>query len=223
MVTCTDAEDALHDFVATWVCLMQVFLQPVRKQAQANKEAIAAAGHAGRRADQLGAENDTAHNHQALPQRQASLNTDTRHKFANASLSAQDNSLDPHVGSATRAKSVKRKPDGQEEGIEQGGPDSMGEGSAGVSRQKHASRLSPSRDKRCREEASTDRSGRAERSSKARRQSVDGPASPQAPAGLPALPRANSGSSQGSDSSRERASLAARLLSNSWLGDMKGR
>ena len=209
--------------VATKSCLLQVFLQPVREQAQANKEAIAAAGHAGRRADQLGAANDASHPHQGAQQRQASLNTDTRHKFANASLSTPDNGADPHLSSATRAKPVKRKPDGREQGMEQGGRGSLDEKSAGPSRRQHSSRLSPSRDKRCREEADVERSCRAERSSKARRQSVDGLASPQAPAGLPALPRANSGSSQSSDSSRERASLAARLLGNSWLGDMKGR
>ena len=206
---------------------MQALLQPVRKQAQANKEAIAAAGHAGRRADQLGAANDTAQKHQTSQQRQASLNTDTRHKLANASLSAQEDSLDEHLDFTKDSDPAKRKPNCREESVEQAGAlpgsDSMGEGSAGPSRQQHASRLSPGRDKRSREEVGSERASRAERSSKARRQSVDGPASPQAPAGLPALPRANSGSSQGSDSSRERASLAARLLGNSWLGDMKGR
>ncbi len=213
--------------MSVWVSILQAFLQPVREQAQANKEAIAAAGHAGRRADQLGAANDTAQKHQAPQQRQASLNTDTRHKLAKASLSAREDTLDQHPNSTGRNNLAKRKPNSREESKEQRGamPGSGGiaETSAGPARQQHASRLSPSRDKRSREEPGTERSSRAERSSKARRQSVDGPASPQAPAGLPALPRANSGSSQGSDSSRERASLAARLLGNSWLGDMKGR
>ena len=213
--------------MSVWVSILQAFLQPVREQAQANKEAIAAAGHAGRRADQLGAANDTAQKHQAPQQRQASLDTDTRHKLANASLSAREDTLDQHPDSTGRNNLAKRKPNGREESKEQPGAmpgsGSIAEGSAGPAGQQHASRLSPSRDKRSREEPGTERSSRAERSSKARRQSVDGPASPQAPAGLPALPRANSGSSQGSDSSRERASLAARLLGNSWLGDMKGR
>ena len=208
-------------------CFLQVFMQPVREQAQANKEAIAAAGHAGRRADQLGAANGTAHQHQAQQLRQASLNTDTQQRFANASLSARDNTSDPQPGSARSTTSGKRKPSGREESMEQPralpGSENAGKGSIEDPKQAHASRLSPSRDKRSREEAGAERSSRAERSSKARRQSVDGPASPQAPLGLPALPRANSGSSQGSDSSRERASLATRLLGNSWLGDMRGR
>ena len=209
------------------LCFLQAFLQPVREQAQANKDAIAAAGHAGRRADQLGAANGPAHQHQAQQRRQASLDTDTQQRFANASLSARDNTSDPHPGSARGFTSGRRKPSGEEESVERPRAlpesESSGRGSIGDSKQSHASRLSPSRDKRSREEPGAERGSKAERSSKARRQSVDGPASPQAPSGPPALPRANSGSSQGSDSSRERASLAARLLGNSWLGDMKGR
>ena len=199
----------------------------MREQAQANKEAIAAAGHAGRRADQLGADNSASHKHQAPQQRQASLNTDTRQKLANASLSAREDSSDPHLASTKGINPAKRKPNSREESKEQAGalPESgsIAEGSARPSRQQHARIPSPGRDKRSREEPGSERASRAERSSKARRQSVDGPASPQVPAGAPALPRANSGSSQGSDSSRERASLAARLLGTSWLGDMKGR
>ena len=197
-------------------------MQPVQEQAQRNKEAISAAGHAGRRADQLGTDNAAAEGHQAQQQRQDSLNTDTRNRFANASLATDQNSSEAHASSARCAGNSM--PNHLERDIGQKSAQAQQLNTRSAMQQPD-SRQSPGRDKRSREES------RGEHSSKARRQSADGgPCSPrrQLPdliTGPLALPRANSGSSHSSDSSRERApsNLAARLLGQTWLGDMKGR
>ena len=202
--------------------LLQAFMQPVQEQAQRNKEAISAAGHAGRRADQLGTDNAAAEGHQTQRQRQNFLNTDTRNRFANASLATDQNSSEAHASSARSAGNSV--PNHLEIDIGQKSAQAQ-QVCPRPTMQQPDSKQSPGRDKRSREES------RGERSSKARRQSADGgPCSPQRQlpdlvAGPSALPRANSGSSRSSDSSREGAAsnLAARLLGKTWLGDMKGR
>ena len=181
-------------------CLLQVLMQPVHEQAQKNKEAISAAGNAGRLADQLGPENDARNKRQAQKQRQASLNTDTQHRFANASLSAPDYSPETHArpSKRTSADVAKHSREGSQQQAEtlpgsgRGAGDSAkagalltgsrraGEGDFMI--QQPESRLSPCRDKRGRDET------RRERSSKARR-SIDGPCSPQASAFFPCTAR----------------------------------
>ncbi len=202
--------------------LPQAYMQPVQEQVQRNKEAISAAGHAGRRADQLGTDNAAAAGHQAQGLRQDYLCSDTQNRFSNASLATGQNRGEAHASSArTTSNSVpehlERDTGDKSTQAQQLNPKSA--------MQQPDRRQSPGRDKRSREES------RRERSSKARRQSADGgPCSPRRqlpdlPAGTLALPRADSGSSHSSDRSRERAAsnLAARLLGKTWLGDMKGR
>jgi len=180
-------------------CLLQVLMQPVQEQARKNKEAISAAGNAGRLADQLGPESDTRKKHQAQKQQQASLNTDTQHKFANASLSAPDYGPEMHArpskrtsadlarhsreGSQQQAKTVPGSGRAAGDSAKAGAlPSSRKAGEADFVMQQPESRLSPCRDKRGRDET------RRERSSKARR-SVDGPCSPQASAFFPSTAR----------------------------------
>lgn len=201
---------------------MQVVLQPVQEQARKNKEAIAAAGHAGRKADQLGTDNASSKAQQL--RKEVSLNTDTRHKFANASLAPQQHSPEKHASSDLHSSADGAKPQEDGSSKQTEAPPASAAAAEGISRvvrqkgrrQEGESQQSPSRDKRGREES------KAERKSKALRTSLDGPCSPQGHVSVPAGHAADV-AQDADDNPEQAANLAARLLGNSWLRDMKGR
>ena len=207
---------------------MQVLTKPVQEQARRNKEAIAAAGHAGRKADQLGTANGNssgaAQAQRQSPSPQASLNTETAHRLANASLSARcdapeaDGSPANHRSSAGRYAEDKRLSTHQTAAAAAAAYGSANGSSLVHKGQPQENGVSPSRDKRCREES------RAEASSKALRPSMDATCSPQSSLRLPEGPTGGAGHSAKPEGSQEgSAAPAARLLGTSWLGDMKGR
>ena len=204
---------------------MQVLTKPVQEQARRNKEAIAAAGHAGRKADQLGTANGNSSS-AAQAQRlssspQASLNTDTQHRLAKASLSARCDAPEAEDSPANHRSSAGRYAEDKQLSTQQtavaaygsaNGPSPVHNG------QPQENGVSPSRDKRSREESA------AEHSSKALRPSMDATCSPQSSLRLPEGSTAGAGHPSRPEGSQEgSAALAARLLGNSWLGDMKGR
>ena len=205
---------------------MQVFTKPVQEQARRNKEAIAAAGHAGRKADQLGTANgnssSAAQAQRQSPSPQASLNTDTQHKLANASLSAHCDAPEADGGPANHRSSAGRYAEDEQLSTQRTAAAAAHGSANGSSRVQKGQPLengaSPSRDKRCREESA------AEHSSKALRPSMDATCSPQSSLRLPEGPTGSAGHPAKPEGSQEGfAAPAARLLGASWLGDMKGR
>ena len=204
---------------------MQVLTKPVQEQARRNKEAIAAAGHAGRKADQLGTENggssSAAQAQRQSPSPQTSLSSETAHRLAKASLSARCDAPEADGSPANRRSSASRYAEDKRLSTQQTAAAAYGSanGSSRVHKgQPQENRFSPSRDKRCREES------RAEPSSKALRPSMDATCSPQSSLRLPEGPTGGAGHLAKPEGSQEgSAAPGARLLGTSWLGDMKGR
>ena len=206
---------------------MQVLMEPVQEQARRNKEAISAAGHAGRKADQLGTANGNSSS-AAQAQRlssspQTSLNTETQNRLAKASLSTRCDVPEADGSPANHCSAAGRYAEDEHLSTRQTAAAAAACGSAnGPSRvqegQPQKKGVSPSRDKRSREE------GQAEPSSKALRPSMDATCSPQSSLRLPEGPPGMAGHLPKPEGSQEgSAAPAARLLGNSWLGDMKGR
>ena len=204
---------------------MQVLTKPVQEQARRNKEAIAAAGHAGRKADQLGTANgnssSAAQAQRQAPSPQTSLNTDTAHRLAKASLSARCDAPEAEDSPANHRSSAGRYAADKQLSTQQTAAAAYGSANGSMRVQKgqpQENGVSPSRDKRCREES------RAEHSSKALRPSMDSTCSPQSSLRLPEGPLGGAGHFAKPQGSQEgSAAPAARLLGTSWLGDMKGR
>ena len=208
---------------------MQVLTKPVQEQARRNKEAIAAAGHAGRKADQLGMANGStssaaqAQGHSPSPQ--TSLSSETAHRLAKASLSMRcdapeaEGSPANHCSSAGRYAEDGQLSTRQTAAAAAAAAHGSANGAPWVQKgQPQENGSSPSRDKRCREES------QGEHSSKALRPSMDATCSPQSSLRSPEGPAGGAWHAAKPEGSQEgSAAPAARLLGTSWLGDMKGR